>query len=128
MKSHRNRRRVTRTDLEVDIADSAIERKLVRIDNGSPCRWAPRGKLQHVPPCPKKLVALLEPRRVRSQDKHGAMCAISDQPYPRPKVNRPADPISPFRDKNYPLLRCLLYTRSEEHTSELQSLRHLVCR
>src|SRR5262245_62967695 len=30
--------------------------------------------------------------------------------------------------KGRPVLRCGLWHRSEEHTSELQSLRHLVCR
>src|SRR5437899_9426596 len=40
----------------------------------------------------------------------------------RPPPARPADRGAP------PDRRCLWRRRSEEHTSELQSLRHLVCR
>src|SRR5437899_11697759 len=37
--------------------------------------------------------------------------------------------VSEWRSLEYRLRRlCALYPRSEEHTSELQSLRHLVCR
>src|SRR5262245_63443261 len=42
---------------------------------------------------------------------------------PRPLRGRP-----PSRACGRTLMRCHEHARSEEHTSELQSLRHLVCR
>ena len=108
VKPHRDRRWVTVADLEVQIADSAIESKLVRIDDRLARRRSPRCKLQHVPACSKKFVSLLVAGRFWCQEKQRAMRPISNEPNSGPEVDRLRDAIPSLRHKDYALSRCLL--------------------
>src|SRR5205814_9369095 len=71
---------------------------------------------------------------LRSTDRHPPLShwSISDQSpacSPRGKRRAPAGPYSKYGTQcHLGLLAAFASLRSEEHTSELQSLRHLVCR
>src|SRR5262245_48723021 len=82
-----------------------------------PERPAANGRCRRFPPLTRAIAtALARPSRKRTptflpQSNIAGRCREEDHPGPCPPTWRPA-----------------LLSRSEEHTSELQSLRHLVCR
>src|ERR1035438_10832437 len=63
--------------------------------------------------------AVLIPRSIFAKNKHRAMRTIPDDSYAGPEIDGPRNPVTALWNED---------DRSEEHTSELQSLRHLVCR
>src|SRR5580693_129763 len=109
MKSHCDCGWVAVADLEVQIADTAIEREFVGIDDGLARSGTPRGKLQHVSASAEKFVAFLVSRGLRSKKEYRAVRAVPNQPYPRPQVDRAADPIPSLRNKDHAFSRCLLH-------------------
>src|ERR1035438_2865954 len=88
--------------------------------------------------------AVLIPRSIFAKNKHRAMRTIPDDSYAGPEIDGPRNPVTALWNEDDPLapgflelvdgglnghaVVCLAVARSEEHTSELQSLRHLVCR
>src|SRR5437899_9576290 len=67
-------------------------------------------------------VIAIPPKRYARDEKHELHRAWSLSAHPRPDVICKEQSRNGDRHRQQPLLR------SEEHTSELQSLRHLVCR
>src|SRR2546425_2545106 len=93
--------------------------KTLRISH--PRRCAGRPELGHDSPQARALSRSL--RSIRSRTRRPLRQAKSEVTFERPR-NHP----QPFEDRSRHLQRESVFERSEEHTSELQSLAYLVCR
>src|SRR5437899_7145770 len=69
--------------------------------------------------------ALIDRVAAKARELKLASCVLTFEPHPREFFSRDAAPARLTRVAREELARV---RRSEEHTSELQSLRHLVCR
>ena len=87
MEPYRDSCRIAVANLEVDIAERAIKRKLIGIDDGAVSGWPTRGELHHIAACPKETMPLLEAGRVRRKNQRWSMRTVPDQPNPRPQID-----------------------------------------